>query len=349
MREYFPKLLGNSSTKQRIGASIENGTLPHAFLISGPSGSGKSVLATEIAAALNCERKGEAGISLPCARCNTCKRIYDGNFTDIKTLSKKKDRATVGVDDVKDIREDMFLSSTESDYKIYIFDDAETMTTEAQNALLKVLEEPPKNVIILLLAKESDRILSTIKSRTQFVTMTRFSNEELEEHLLNTSSQARMLKVSNPDKLYGIIMSADGKLGCAQKLTDPKMTVANEEERSETIRIIEAIHPKRRYADVLLAVNALPQKRTELVFSLERITSALRDLIILKQDSEATLLFFSSREEALKISSGTSILRLLSVYNAIDEAHELCSKNANITNLITNLSARIKTATILNR
>ena len=349
MREYFPKLLGNFSTKQRIGASIEKNTLPHAFLISGPSGCGKSVLATEIAAALNCEKKGEVDAPLPCGRCNTCKRIYEENFTDVKTLFKKKDRATVGVDEVKDMREDMFLSSTESDYKIYVFDDAETMTTEAQNALLKVLEEPPVNVIILLLARESDRILTTIKSRTQFVAMTRFSNEELLEHLLRTSSQARSLKVSNPDKLYGIIMSADGKLGYAQRLADPKMTVANEEERSETLRIIDSIHPRRGYTDILSAVSSLPQKRAELISSLERITLALRDLIVLKHDAGARLLFFISKEEAEKASAGISLMRLLSVYHAINEAHELCSKNANITNLVTNLSARIKSASILNK
>lgn len=349
MREYFPKLLGNFNTKRRIGASIERNTLPHAFLISGPSGSGKSVLATELAAALNCERKNDVTMPLPCGRCTTCKRIYEENFTDVKTLSKRRDKATVGVDEVKDMREDMFLSSTESDYKIYVFDDAETMTTEAQNALLKVLEEPPTNVIILLLARERDRILTTIKSRTQFIAMTRFSNEELEEHLLNTSSQAKSLKISNPDKLYGIIMSADGKLGYAQKLADPKITAANEEERAETLKIIDSIHPKRGYTDILSAVSSLPQKRTELISSLERITLALRDLILLKHDASAKLLFFVSKDDAEKASAGISLMRLLSIYHAINEAHELCSKNANITNLITNLSARIKSASIINK
>ena len=135
MRRYFPRLYGNKKTKERIGSAIDNKTLPHAFLVIGESGSGKTTLATEIAAALNCERRGDASSALPCGECNCCRRIYDGNFPDLKVLSKQKDRATIGVDAIKDFREDMFLSSTESEYKIYVIDDAECMTTEAQNAL----------------------------------------------------------------------------------------------------------------------------------------------------------------------------------------------------------------------
>ena len=96
-------LVGNEETKNRIGRAIESGTIPHAFLIGGPSGSGKSILATEIAAAMNCEMKS-GGAPLPCGRCNNCKRIYDGNYPDVKLLAKKKDKATLGVDPVKEFR-----------------------------------------------------------------------------------------------------------------------------------------------------------------------------------------------------------------------------------------------------
>lgn len=142
VKNYFPRLIGNEETKNRIGKAIESGRLPHAFLIGGPSGSGKSTLAIEIAAAMNCKGEGD---SLPCARCESCRRIYEGIYPDVKILSKAKDRATLGVEAIKDFREDMFLSSTESEHKIYIIDDAECMTPEAQNALLKVLEEPPRD------------------------------------------------------------------------------------------------------------------------------------------------------------------------------------------------------------
>ena len=133
MSKYFSALFGNEATKARIGRAITDGTLPHAFLVSGPEGSGKATLATEIAAALNCERRG--GGELPCHMCNSCRRIKDGSFIDVKWLEKPKDKMTIGVGEVRTFREDMFLSATESDYKVYIIDDADRMTPNAQNAL----------------------------------------------------------------------------------------------------------------------------------------------------------------------------------------------------------------------
>ena len=125
MSRYFPNLFGNERTKERLGAAIDSNTLPHAFLISGPDGSGKRTLANEICAALNCEKKGDPSATLPCNRCNTCRRIAEGKFTDIKVLARAKEKMTVGVEEVRLFRADMFLSSTESPYKLYVIEDAE--------------------------------------------------------------------------------------------------------------------------------------------------------------------------------------------------------------------------------
>ena len=111
MREYFPRLIGNSQAKARIGSAIEAKTVPHAFLIGGPSGSGKSVMATEIAMALNCENSGMKNLPLPCGVCNNCKRILEGTFTDVKILEKKKDKSTLGVSEIKDFREEQPLNA----------------------------------------------------------------------------------------------------------------------------------------------------------------------------------------------------------------------------------------------
>ena len=177
MSKYFSALYGNEAVKDRLGRAIRSGTLAHAFLVSGPDGSGKTTLAMEIAAALNCERR--EGAELPCHVCNTCRRIKDGSFIDVKWLEKPKDKMTIGVGEVRTFREDMFLSATESDYKIYIIDNADKMTPNAQNALLKVLEEPPSNVVIFMLSESDDAILTTIKSRAQYVAMERFDEDGL--------------------------------------------------------------------------------------------------------------------------------------------------------------------------
>lgn len=344
MRTYFPRLLGNEETKTRVGRAIESGTVPHAFLIGGPSGSGKSTLATEMVAAMNCEHKGSDNTPLPCGGCENCRRIYDGNYPDVKVLAKRKDKATLGVEAVKDFREDMFLSSTESENKIYVIDDAECMTPEAQNALLKVLEEPPRSVTIILLAKECDRILTTIKSRAQYIAMTRFGDDELAERLLQENAEARAIKSLDPSRFMGLVMSADGRLGLAKSLLGKKMAESNEEERGEIIRLIRAIGQRTSYAEIYSAVSRFPTKRTELNLSLERLMNALRDLLVIKYDRNARTVFFPSANEAEELCGDISAKRLVAVYDAVSEALELSSRNANITNLMASLCAKLKLA-----
>ena len=199
MRGYLETVLGNSDSRLRLGRAVESETLPHALLIAGQFGSGKHTLALAVAAALNCEHKTDSLYPLPCGVCNSCRRVRENSFTDIKTLSKKKDKATIGVGEVRDFREDMFLSATESVHKIYIIESAECLTTEAQNALLTVLEEPPVGVTIILLATECDRLLTTVRSRVQLIMTERFTERELEEYLLKKSRDAREIKNKSPE------------------------------------------------------------------------------------------------------------------------------------------------------
>ena len=342
MRTYFPRLLGNEETKTRVGRAIESDTVPHAFLIGGPSGSGKTTLALEMAAAINCQRKNDKSGALPCGGCDNCRRIYEGNYPDVKLLAKKKDKATLGVEAVKDFREDMFLSSTESEHKIYFIDDAECMTPEAQNALLKVLEEPPKSVTIILLAKECDRILTTIKSRAQYIAMTRFDDNELAERLLIESADARAIKSLDPAKFMGLIMSADGRLGLAKSLVSKKMSESTEEERGEIISLICAIGQKSSYAQIYSAVSRFPTKRADLNLSLERMMNALRDLLVIKYDRKARTVFFPSADDAEKLCGDISAKRLVKMYDIVSDTMELSSRNANIPNLLASMCARLK-------
>ena len=342
VRPYFEKLLGNKESKERIAGAIENGILPHALLISGPSGSGKSVYAMEIVAALNCEKRFDKSRPLPCRACNCCRRIYGGSFPDVKTLTKPKERATLGVEAVKDFREDMFLSATESEHKVYIIDDAETMTAEAQNSLLKILEEPPTGVTIILLARECDRILTTIKSRVQYIAMTRFSDDELKKNVLDNIPEAKQLYSTSPEQFAGIIIAADGRIGRAAELFDPAKAADSLSDREETMKIIRSISGRALYSDVYSAISQLPTKRVEFSESLERLILAIRDLITVKYSKNSSLVFFTSREGAAQYAKDLSIKKLLAIYDAINEAHDLCAKNANVQNLIATLTAKLK-------
>ena len=337
MKKYFPRIFGNSETCSRIGSAIERRTVPHAFLLLGPSGSGKHTLAIEIAVALNCT---SSGASLPCGECSACKRIYEGNFTDVKVLEKPKDKATLGVGAIKEFREDMFLSATESDYKIYIIDDAEYMTVEAQNALLKVLEEPPSGVIIILLSREGDKILTTIKSRAQAVNMARFHHGELKKILLEISPEARELERAGG--LDSLVMSSDGRIGEALRLTDKRSSEALIEERADILKTVRALRHGASFAELYSAIYSLPQKRQELLSALELLSVAIRDLVAIRSFGGVGLLFFTDRSECEALAEQIGAKRLFGAYEAICEAHKYCSQNANTTNIIAALTARLR-------
>ena len=218
------------------------------------------------------------------------------------------------------------------------------MTPEAQNALLKVLEEPPKSVSIILLAKECDRILTTIKSRTQYIAMSRFDDGELEKWLLSISPEAKSMKVSDPARFMGIIMSADGRLGQAKNLLNKRLSEENEEERSEIIALLSAIARKGAYADIYSVTSDFPSKRAELQLTLERLMNALRDLIIIKYDLNAKTVFFPDGRDATNKCGDIPVKRLVAIYDAVNEAHGLCIRNANVSNLIASLTSKIRLA-----
>ena len=344
MRKSFPEVFGNDFHKNRIAAAIAEGRLPHAFLIDGPSGSGKMTFAKEIAAALNCERSNDESYSLPCGKCNNCRRIREDSYTDVKILSRPKDKATIGVGLIKDFREDMYLSATESNYKIYIISEAEKMTTEAQNALLIILEEPPKNVLSMLLASGTDSILTTIKSRTQYIAMSRFTLVELAEYLAKNSIEASKMERENKEAYKELLVSSDGRIGLAKKLLDPKRREENEQKRQEIFNIISSLSSRTPYTQLYEAISSLPTKRTDFSESLEELINALRDLIAAKKSDDFIPLFFTDTEKAKELSKDVSILRLMKIYEIISKAHDDCSKNANVTLLSSMMAAEIKLA-----
>lgn len=344
MRNYFPNLYENRRTAAMLGASIENNTLSHALLIVGPSGSGKSTLAREVAMAVNCEKRHDGQYPLPCGFCNTCRRIREGNFTDIKYLEKPKDRATIGVEAVKDFREDMFLSATESERKIYIIDSAHTMTPEAQNALLKVLEEPPTSVLIMILSSEADRILTTVKSRAQLITMEKISNDKLGEYLLSVSDEARALSVSDRSAFDALILASDNVIGNAIRLTSKGDRDTILSKREITTGFLRALCGRIEYSRLYRAVSDIPSKtRGELTEALEDIIKATRDLIVVRASAgKARLLFFTAPDEAESLSRQIGTKRLLALEEILNNAIRLNSMNANIQSILANISAELR-------
>ena len=343
MREYFPRLLGNVDTKKRLCGAILKNTLPHAFLVIGAYGSGKKTLATELAAALNCENKSSASHALPCHECNTCRRIRENLFADLHFIKRDPKKMSIGVEEIHKMRDDMILSANESDFRIYVIEEAEKITPQAQNAMLTVLEEPPAGVVIMLLANEADKILTTIKSRAQSISMQRFSKSELLAYIKDKSDKARAMEISDKEKLSGMLIAADGRLGQALALIDDSRASAEiTERREQVLYLISKLHKNTPFSELYLATKELPTGRVEFKETLEELLLALRDLILVKYDGEAPLVFFTSHAAAKEISGKMNTKRLFGIYDIIKKALEDNAKNANISAAIANLAAEIK-------
>mgnify|MGYP003218037379 CR=1 FL=1 len=157
----FHDIIGHDDIIRHLKNAIETGKVSHSYIFTGEPGSGKKLLAGTFAAALQCE----SGESEPCMTCDSCKKVIGKNHPDIITVTHEKP-GSISIDEVRDqVVRDVDIKPYCSPYKIYIIPDAEMMTVQAQNAILKTIEEPPEYAVIMLLTSNIDSLLPTIRSR----------------------------------------------------------------------------------------------------------------------------------------------------------------------------------------
>ncbi len=167
------RLLGNERLKQSLSATFAADRLSHSWLITGPVGSGKRTLARILAAAMQCT----AGSSRPCGTCLACRKVFDGVHPDVITVDDP-DKKTVTVDQIRRARTDLYIRPNEGRRKIYLIPRANDMNANAQNALLKVMEEPPEYGAFLLLSDSAEKLLPTIRSRCVCLQMSPLEEKE---------------------------------------------------------------------------------------------------------------------------------------------------------------------------
>lgn len=246
----FGTFLGNSSLKERLSASLSRNRLSHCYLITGPEGSGKKTLSLLLAAAMECESGGDR----PCLHCNSCRKVLSGTHPDVITVQKRKDRKTMGVDVIREVCSDLYIRPNEGQKKIYIFPCGSEITTQAQNALLKGIEEPPEYGVFLFLAEQADHLLETIRSRSAELKLSPLPSEVLEAEL-----EMRCPEQDTESRRAAAARSG-GYLGQALKLLSQ-----TEELPSRVAQLLDAFARKDRLGLVSAACAMERLKRDELL------------------------------------------------------------------------------------
>ncbi len=205
------RVIGQEKTLALLKCSLTEGSLAHAYLIVGPPQVGKGTLALNLAQALNCQ-----GATPPCGQCRSCLRIDEGNHTDVRiislasaeNLSGSPSQFEIGINEVKEIQHVANLPPFEGKYKVFIFDGADNLSTEAANCLLKLLEEPPSRVVFLLLTSQEGRLLPTVVSRCQRLELKPMTVAEIRKTLFESYNVL-------PDKAELLARLSRGCLGWA--------------------------------------------------------------------------------------------------------------------------------------
>ncbi|MCD7736830.1 MAG: DNA polymerase III subunit delta' [Lachnospiraceae bacterium] len=203
----FKDILGHKKEVAHLERAIRSGKVSHAYIFSGEKGTGKDMLARAFAETLQCTGEGEA----PCGKCHSCRQAESGNHPDIIYVRHEKP-LSIGVEDVRtQLTQDVQIRPYNGKYKIYILPDAEKMTVQAQNAILKTIEEPPEYAVILLLTTNEQALLDTIRSRCVTLNLKPVPDEVVKEYL--------MTQIQVPDYQADICAAfAQGNIGKAVRL-----------------------------------------------------------------------------------------------------------------------------------
>ena len=238
--KYRPKTLLEldiAEVRDSLTKIVASGKIPHAFLFSGPKGTGKTSAARILAKIINCESK-----NTPCNKCEQCISIAAGNNLDVIELDAASHR---GIEDIRSLRDAVKLAPAKAKKKVYTIDEAHMLTTEAGNAFLKTLEEPPKHVVFILATTNPEKLLETVKSRVVNIVFRKARGEEVVRSLLRIV-KGEKLKIDK-EALLLIAKAAQGSFRDAAKILEQLVT----EKRSLKASDLEEYLFKNKSLDVM--------------------------------------------------------------------------------------------------
>ncbi len=342
---YFPEIVGNSDLLYRLSKDISENRLAHAYILEGQKGSGRHTAAIQVAAALECENRQALDSpvfftnnnqNIPCGKCPSCQKILEGKSPDINIIGLEEDKVTMGVETIRNVKNDIYTAPNDLSVKVYIIENADRMTLQAQNAFLLSLEEPPEYILFFLLCENSSDIIETVRSRAPTLRTEHISEDDIEKYLLSHDKRADMIKSSSASDWKKILSVSAGSIGYAIELLDDKKRNDVFEVRQAASNLIQALaHSNKKNA--IETVSAFGTSRHDVIYRLTLLRIALRDLVLLKKNENVALCFFSDREEALELSDRFTTKNLFSIYDAASNALDDLSSNANVRLTLMNM------------
>lgn len=307
MSEHNWPVFGHEWAVEHLRKSIANQRIRHAYLIVGPESVGKETLARALAMTLNCTDSDES--KRPCGQCSACKRIASGNHPDMIYLELDGTTGALKIEEIRSVTSKIALKPYEARYRIAILRNFDHARPQAQDALLKTLEEPPPQALLILLAPSTESLLPTITSRSQVIHLRPLATETIRTVLIERQNAA-------DDQADLVARLSGGRMGWAlQAVADPAML----EQRTAAIDLLEDVIPMTRAQRFEIAED-LSKDKLALYPLLELWQSYWRDVVMLCEgihdrpaniDRKASLEAVSRRtsaEEALKALQATRTL-----------------------------------------
>ncbi len=311
----FQDIIGQEQIKEHLRNALSTGKVSHAYLLNGEKSSGKEFIAKVFAMALQCE-KGELE---PCQECHSCKQALSNNHPDIIRVVHEKPN-TISVDDIrKQVNGDVALKPYSSARKVYLITEAEKMTVQAQNALLKTLEEPPSYAVILLMTSNVNTLLPTILSRCVMLHMKPVPDMLVKEYL------CRQLQV--PDYKAEVCAAfARGNIGKAKALASSEDF---ENIKSDVLSLLKYIQDME-LNEIIAAVKKASEYKLEINDYLDICAIWYRDVLLFKATNDVNHLVFRDEIQALRRAAQRSSYEgIETIIKALDTAKKRLDANVN--------------------
>ena len=249
----FGEVVGQAAAAETLKNAISQNRIAHAYLFAGARGVGKTTTARILAKALNCRQGPTVD---PCNQCASCREVTSGQSIDVLEIDAASNR---GIDEIRELRESVRYAAARDRYKVFIIDEVHMLTTEAFNALLKTLEEPPPHVVFILATTELHKVPGTILSRCQHFNFRAISYREILQRLAFIASQEQVQ--IGERALSAIARASEGSLRDAQSLLDQVISLCGQEVDDEQVRDLLGIIPQQLLEDFTDAVIARDSKR----------------------------------------------------------------------------------------